>query len=240
MLIELDTHFHSTASTHAYSTVKEIAQSAAEKGLKGFAMTDHAPSMPDSPHIWHFRNLKVLPDYICGVRVIKGVEANIIDYEGHIDMTESDLCYVDWVIASYHGAVVEPLWDCSDGYINLAKNNPCVDVIGHPGSLGFIFNIEKVLKVFKEYNKLVEINESAIMHKQGYKETAADILKICKKYDIPIVINSDGHYCDIVGEVSNAEKMAEEIGLKKSLILNSSAEKIYEHIKLKRKDFAME
>ena len=55
MLIELDTHFHSVASTHAYSTVKEIAHSALENGIKGFAMTDHAPAMPDSPHIWHFR-----------------------------------------------------------------------------------------------------------------------------------------------------------------------------------------
>ena len=28
MLIEVDTHCHSVASTHAYSTVKELAQSA--------------------------------------------------------------------------------------------------------------------------------------------------------------------------------------------------------------------
>jgi len=91
LFIELDTHFHSVASTHGYSTVKEIAQSAAEKGLKGFALTDHGPASPDSPHVWHFRNLQVIPDYICGVRVIKGAEVNIIDYEGNIDMSDFDL-----------------------------------------------------------------------------------------------------------------------------------------------------
>lgn len=241
MLIELDTHFHSVASTHAYSTVKEIAHSALENGIKGFAMTDHAPAMPDSPHIWHFRNLKVIPDYIEGMRVIKGVEANITDLEGHIDMTDFDLEFVDWVIASFHSVVVDnkSCEDFSDAYINVAKNNPYVDVIGHPGSLGFGFQKEKVLKVFKEYDKLVEINESTILHKRDGIERNLEILKICKKYEIPVVVNSDGHYCDIVGNVSNAEKMIEELNFPKELVVNSCAEKIYERIKAKRPGFAM-
>ncbi len=241
MLIELDTHFHTIASTHAYSTVKEIAQSASENGLKGFAITDHAPASPDAPHIWHFRNLKVIPDYINGVRVIRGVEANITDLEGNIDMSEFDLEFVDWVIASFHAAVVDnkSVDDFSQAYINVARNNPRIDVIGHPGSTGFGFQKEKVLKVFKEYDKLVEINESTILHKNDGIKRNLEILDICKKYEIPIVVNSDGHYCELVGQVTNAQKMIEESGFPKSLVLNSCAEKIYERIRAKRPDFRM-
>ena len=102
MLIEADLHCHSIASSHAYSTVKEMAEAAAEKGVKAFALTDHAPSMPDAPHVWHFHNLHVLPEKICGVRVLKGVEANIMSFDGNIDMTDFDLKDIEWVVASCH------------------------------------------------------------------------------------------------------------------------------------------
>ncbi|MDO5558254.1 MAG: phosphatase [Oscillospiraceae bacterium] len=239
MFIELDTHFHTVASTHAYSTVKEIAQSAAESGLKGFAMTDHAPSIWDAPHVWHFRNLKVIPDYICGVRVIRGVEANITDFEGNIDMSDFDLEFVDWVVASYHSVVVDNTEkrDCTDSYIRLAKNNPCVDVIGHAGDPHYPFDMEKAFKVFKEYEKYVEINESALLHKKGSMELNAEMLRICKKLSVPVVVNTDGHYCDLVGRVPCAEKLIEETGFPKELVANSCADRIFEHIRTKHADF---
>ena len=48
MQFELDTHTHTIASAHAYSTIEEMAQAAAGKGLKLLAITDDAPSLPDS------------------------------------------------------------------------------------------------------------------------------------------------------------------------------------------------
>lgn len=35
MNIEIDTHAHTLVSGHAYNTIREMAQMAAEKGLKG-------------------------------------------------------------------------------------------------------------------------------------------------------------------------------------------------------------
>ena len=45
MKIEIDTHSHTLVSGHAYNTIREMAQMAAEKGLKGLAITEHAPEM---------------------------------------------------------------------------------------------------------------------------------------------------------------------------------------------------
>ena len=94
-----DMHTHTLASTHAYSTITENCRSAAEKGIRIVAMTDHYGDMPDSPHLWHFENLKILPRTICGVTVLKGVEANIINDEGELDMPRKTLESLEWVVA---------------------------------------------------------------------------------------------------------------------------------------------
>ena len=58
MRVEIDTHTHTLASGHAYNTLNEMAQAAADKGLKGLAITEHAPEMPGTCHcsISKFKN----------------------------------------------------------------------------------------------------------------------------------------------------------------------------------------
>ena len=41
-----DTHSHTLASGHAYSTIREMAAAAEAKGLQALALTEHAPEMP--------------------------------------------------------------------------------------------------------------------------------------------------------------------------------------------------
>ena len=71
---KIDTHTHTVSSGHAYSTVTENAKYAASIGLEIIGMTDHAPKMPGSCGYLHFLNLRILPEYIEGVRVLKGIE----------------------------------------------------------------------------------------------------------------------------------------------------------------------
>ena len=48
MKLAVDSHTHTLSSAHAYSTVMELAKEAKEAGLEMLAITDHAPSLPDS------------------------------------------------------------------------------------------------------------------------------------------------------------------------------------------------
>lgn len=84
--IEVDPHTHSVISLHAYSTVEECARHAAERGLRGIAVTDHCSRVmaQQDNSVEAILNQKVLPDRIGGVRVWKGVEIDIVDYEGHL------------------------------------------------------------------------------------------------------------------------------------------------------------
>ena len=102
MKIVLDTHAHTIASGHAYNTIKEMAQAAAEKGLEAIALTEHAPKMPGSCHDFYFQNLKVVPRVQCGVKLFLGTEANIMDEHGTVDLPDGVLEKLDLVIASIH------------------------------------------------------------------------------------------------------------------------------------------
>lgn len=236
MLIEADLHCHSIASSHAYSTVKEMAEAAAEKGVKAFALTDHAPSMPDAPHVWHFHNLHVLPEKICGVRVLKGVEANITSFDGNIDMTDFDLKDIEWVVASCHIPVIKPgsVEENTNAYIKLIKNNRAVDAIGHCTTRNYPVDFEKIAGVCKEYNRFIELNESSLTYKPGSRENAFELLKICKKMETNIVVNTDAHYCSLIGKTTVSEELIKSVGFPEKLIFNADAERVIEYISGKR------
>ena len=61
MIDLLDLHTHTIASGHAYNTLYEMAQSAAEKGLALYGCSEHAPAMPGSCHKFYFSNFDVIP-----------------------------------------------------------------------------------------------------------------------------------------------------------------------------------
>ena len=231
MIIAADMHTHTVASTHGYSTVKEMTEEAAAKGLKAIAFTDHTPASTDGPHVWHFHNLhKALPRELFGVKLVYGAEASIIDYDGNIDFPHDECTALDWIIASFHKSSLKPgtFEQHTDMYLKLAENND-IDVIGHCATVICPFDYEKCLKKFKEYNKLVEINESTILWK-GTRQNYIEIMKICKKYDIPVIINTDAHFYSIVGDVTECEKLVDELNFPKSLIINSEWEKLKEYI----------
>ena len=53
----MDTHTHTLASGHAYSTIRENAAAAAGRGLELLAVTEHAPRMTGSCQAIYFQNL---------------------------------------------------------------------------------------------------------------------------------------------------------------------------------------
>ncbi|MBQ6041192.1 MAG: phosphatase [Oscillospiraceae bacterium] len=234
--IRADLHTHTVASTHAYSTVSEMAAAAAQTGLQLLGITDHGPGSPDSPHVWHFHNYKILPRIINGVYLLKGVEANIMDEFGTLDMDEYELSFCEWVIASYHTACVhfERTPELiSQGYRKVCEN-PLVDVIGHPTTAMFPFDYEPVLKLFKEAGKLVEINESSLQWKQGALENAKTVYALCKKHEIPIILNTDAHFAGQVGKTPVAIRLLQDLDFPARLIVNLDAGRIMDMAEKKR------
>ena len=129
----MDLHTHTLASGHAYNTMREMAQAAADKGLKILGITDHAPDMPGTCQHFYFHNLKIVPRTMCGVELFLGSEVNIRDYEGHVDLNDRELARLDVVIASMHTPCVQPgsKKENTQAYLK-AMENPYINIIGHP------------------------------------------------------------------------------------------------------------
>lgn len=235
MKYEADLHTHTLASTHAYSTIMENCMAAAEKGIKIIAMTDHAPLEPDAPHIWHIENLGVLPDNIKGVRVLKGVEANICNLSGELDIRERLLSKLEWVVASFHSPVfwIESEKELYEAYKKVCQNTH-VDLVGHITTSDVDYDAEAFVKLFKEYDKLVELNEASLVSGRTKRNKMIDLIKACKKYETPVAVDSDAHFCYRIGDVANIEKLLKELDFPSELIVNRDAEKLKERILKKR------
>ncbi len=235
LLIEADLHCHSLASSHAYSTVMENAAEAKKAGLKVFALTDHAMGMPDSPHKWHFHNLAAIPQQIDGVTVLRGVEADIMNYYGDIDMEKEDLKCIQWAVASCHSPCITPgsIDDNTKAYINAVKKNPVIDVIGHCTTVTGEVDFERIAKLCKEYNVFAELNESSLCFGRSSKENCIALLNACKKYEAYIVVNTDCHYAGIIGRTEHSSRLIDEIGFPKKLIFNTDAERVLEYVSKK-------
>ena len=143
----LDTHTHTIASAHAYSTVAEMAKAAGDRGLGLLAVTDHGPALADSSHKLHFMNYHVLPKEMRGVRMLYGAELNILDFEGNVDLDEDILKRQDICIASFHTACTKAgtMEENTQAYLK-AMENPYVNIIGHPEDGYVPVDFERLVK----------------------------------------------------------------------------------------------
>lgn len=233
--IEADLHTHTLASDHAYSTIMELVAEAARKGLKGIAVTDHGPALPDAPCMMHFGNLKSIPRMMNGVLTLRGVEANLIDYEGNLDIPQNILSALDWVIVSIHtdcikAATVE---EHTRGWMKV-MSNPWVDVIGHSGLGDYMYDYEPVIIEAGKSNKIIEINNLSFSARPGSVKNCPVIARLCKQYRVPVVVSSDAHVAAQVGEFDTALQMLKEIDFPEELILNSSIDRLVNYINQKR------
>lgn len=226
MKLLVDTHTHTNASDHAYSTLEENIRHAREIGLEAIAMTNHAPGMPDAPHIWHFQNVANIPREINGVKVLYGVEADIMDTDGTLDIDAGVLSMLDVVIASMHRDTFTPQTRKAhtQAYLN-ALQNPYVDIIGHSGSPDYEFNVDTVLSLAKKEGKMIEINNNSHLIRRGNIENCVSIAKRCMELGVYIVVSSDAHISCNVGNFTAAIAMLEEIGFPEELIANTTLDK---------------
>lgn len=232
----LDTHTHTIVSGHAYTTWLENVKEAAKNGIKILGTTDHGPAMPGGPHIFHFKNLKVMPRELFGVLLLRGCEANIIDFQGNLDIPESVLKNLDVVIASLHDVCIKPgtREENTEALLNV-MNNKYVHIIGHSGNPSFSIYEEEVIKKAKEKDILIEINNGSFNSRSGSEENCMKIARLCKEYNVKIVLGSDAHTCFQIGKFPKAEKILEAIDMPEELIMNVGGDRFIDYLKSKGK-----
>ena len=247
-----DTHIHSIASNHAYSTIMENIEAARQKGLVYMAMTEHGPKMPDAPHIWHCVNQWEVPSVYNGVNILHGAgqlgSLDLLELAHHgvilgirnfrfvfVVILAAVLAGLEWVIASMHTPCIKSSTkeNHTKAWLNIAKN-PHVDVIGHCGDGRYDFDHETVIKAFKEYGKIVEIDNGSFGSRPHTESNCAEIARWCKRLEVPIVVDSDAHFAANIGVFDKAIKILTEIDFPERLIINTDVERFEQIVAQKR------
>lgn len=230
----LDSHTHTIASGHAYSTIHEMAQEASRKGLQLLGITEHSMRLPGACHEFYFQNLKVLRRQMYGIEVLFGAEVNIMDERGTLDMEERLLKQMDVVIASLHTPCIRPgtRKQNTDACIH-AMENPYVNIIGHPDDSRYPLDYDALVRAAKEHEVLLELNNSSYQPEGSREDPMPNDLKmleLCMKYQVPIILGSDAHTQEDVGNHRELDGLLEQTGFPEKLVVNRSVEEYKKYI----------
>ena len=234
----LDLHTHTIVSGHAYSTLREMAKAASDKGLELLGITEHAPKMPGTCHLFYFDNLRIVPRELYGIELVLGSEVNILDAKGTVDLPQKTMEKLDIIIASLHTPCMEPgsRQENTEAYLNAMKN-PCVNIIGHPDDGRYPVDYEQLAKKAKETGTVLEVNNGSLRPGGFRVDTRKNDLKMleyCKKYEVPVTMGSDAHMDVDLADYSYALPVIEESHFPEELIVNTSAELLKSCIQYKR------
>lgn len=236
--IKTDCHVHTILSGHAYSTVEECAVYAAKQELEGIVITDHFCPICEEEFgdkIVPIINLTVLPPYIQGVRVMRGMEADILDLEGHLanynvmhdgkSVLEEAWKDSELVIASVHRGPGKMETDREDvpgntGMYIKVLQHPKVKVLGHVGRSGYHFDMLPVIREAGRLGKALEINEASSRFGTQVPALCRRVAELCAQEGTRIMVNSDAHSAHSVGIYEKSIRMLEEIHFPEALIAN--------------------
>jgi putative hydrolase len=219
---EVDLHVHTVASGHAFSTIEEIAREASRKGLQGIGMTDHGPALPGGPHLFHFAALRFIPETLHGVRILAGVEANIVG-EGRLDLPDGLLNRLDLVLAGFHE-------EC--GFDNRGEKantravlalmeRPEVNIIAHPGNPRYPLDYEAAARKGAETGTALEINNASLtISRKGSTGNCFEIARLCARFGTPVSLGSDAHIAQGVGEFTEALQVISSVGVRWEQVVN--------------------
>ncbi len=241
--LRFDLHTH-TIYSHGKGDIEDNWVAAKAAGLETLGISDHGPG-----HIGFGLDPKKIPEmkrkaramamragHEGGPNVLIGVEANIINPDGQLDMTPEQLEQLDFVIAGYHFGTIgkAPLKaglmhaagfvyshthlssarqrDYNTMLVVKALENNKIRILSHPGAKAD-FDIPTIAKACEKSGTWMEINNRhGCLTVEGIRQAA--------KYDVTFIIGSDAHVPGDVGKYDEALRRAVEAGLDLKRIVN--------------------
>lgn len=221
--IMVDTHTHTVLSGHAWSTLRENAAAAAKKGMAGMVLTEHGYALPGAGPSFLTAAQNMLPPVIEGVRTYYGVESNIINLHGELDVDEKSLLFSEFCIASMHDICVRPGTDDENtGAFLGALRQPSIDILGHIDDRRTPNHFEVVIKEAAHLGKLIEINNNSLLIRKGSKERVEQIARLCARHDCRVSVASDAHFDEMIGSVAPALALLGTLDFPDELVVNRS------------------
>lgn len=230
MILTADYHTH-TPYSHGKNTVLENANAAKKLGLKQIGITDHGFN-----HLLFGLNRKKLGDLraeieeaekLTGVKVLMGMESNLISVDGDTDMRPEDLDKFDIYLFGIHEVLkykklsdfynimvrnytayklgkkppAKVIENTTKAYINAVKNNP-VDILTHI-NYKCCCDLKEVAKACSDYGTYIEINTKK-------RHVSPEEVDLMASTGVRFVVDSDAHSADRVGDTKIADELIKD------------------------------
>lgn len=244
--LSYDIHTH-TVFSHGKGSIEDNVRAAVSRGLKIVGISDHGPG-----HVTYGvkrRNISVMRGEVerlkplyPEIEILLGVEANIINPSGRLDVTGDELEQMDYLLAGYHYGVFgeNPLLSLGIHARNLvlsglfhrstkkqaALNTELavraiyeneIKILTHPGDKG-AFDIGEIALACADRGTLMEIST-------WHKWLTVEGIRQAAKTDALFVISSDAHTPERIGDCQGAVDRIMEAGLDFERVVNLIAEK---------------
>lgn len=227
---------------HGKGSIRQNAEKAISLGLQELYITDHGPG-----HLFYGLRRKFIPiirkeidelneEYRGVIKIYFGVEANVIDYEGKIDIYQDEMKYFDIINVGFHSGirfkniesafifrVLNPLSSFipklrnytrqknTEALINIVKNYS-IRMITHPGETVDL-EIRPLAEICSEKGTLLEINGH-------HPYLSVEGIKIADEMNCKFAVGSDAHSPEAIGQVEYAYERIEESGIDPSKVIN--------------------
>ncbi len=254
LLADYHTHTKYSRNNHGKGSVEENVRTAYESGLKQVAITDHGFNQKlygirrkDIPRLK--KDIEDAKERY-PIDVLLGVEANIISSRGDIDVLETDYQSLDILAVGFHrlvkstkvreqfGFVLKNIF-CeifhhtskrqreknTNAYINAMRNYP-IDIITHLNHACKV-DVEKVARVAKETNTLIELNGKRL----GMSDS--EILT-CYRLGCKFVLGSDAHSPKRVGDCHLGLEAMLRLRISENAVVNYNDLPTFKKEKLKK------
>nr|WP_297574031.1 PHP domain-containing protein [uncultured Peptostreptococcus sp.] len=243
MKILADYHTHTIFSCgnnekrrHAKGTIEENVLAAIDKGLEIIGISEHGFNhnfygLSRKNAKREREEIDRLNEKYPQIKILMGMECNILDDTGKIDMPDDMVQYFDYILAGYHYGSKPTSFrsllhhidnvlfsgklfskDYNTRALIRAMERYDIKYITHPGDKGDI-DIEKVAEAAVRTNTGLEINGH-------HDKLSVDMIEAISHMDIKFYIGSDAHKPENIANFKRAYEIVEESGLAPTRVVN--------------------
>jgi DNA polymerase (family 10) len=200
-----DLHCHTTWSDGRQS-VEEMGAAARDLGYDYLAICDHTTSVSVVPGLdaddvrRQAHEIAAANELLAPFRVLRGIECDILS-DGSLDLPDSVLAELDWVMASVHAGQRMPRAEMTKR-VEEALRNPYVRALSHPtGRLierrpPNALDLERVLEIAKETGAALEVN--GLPDRLDLRD---EHVRLAVEAGVPIVVSTDAHSTGGLGNI---------------------------------------
>ena len=155
--------------------------------------------------VLYFKNMFVVPRQMYGIRLLMGCEINILDTKGSLDLTDEQIGWLDIAIAGVHAAWYQAgtKEENTQGLVNVIRN-PKIEVNNH--------------------------SMAPRRHKTVARDNNLEILRLCKKYEVPTILGSDAHISFQIADYERLYPLLAETDFPDELIMNYWPDKFFDYL----------